>query len=93
MILAEVKGHVVSTTKDSNLQGKKLLIVRPLKLDEADSQKTIVAVDTVGAGRGEIVLLSTGSSARGADGFNEKTSVIDASIVAIADTWEYKGNE
>lgn len=92
MLLAEVKGHVVSTTKDMNLQGKKLLIVKPLQLEPSDRHKSIVAVDTVGAGQGEIVLIATGSSARSAECLDRK-SVVDASIVAIVDTWAYKGNE
>ena len=59
MFLAKVEGAVVSTKKDANMSGRKLLLLRPQLVDEKDPTKfragsnTIVAVDSVGAGAGE----------------------------------------
>jgi microcompartment protein CcmK/EutM len=88
MIIARILGTVVSTQKDERLRGKKLLIVRPLNLDgtEAGSGYTI-AVDTVGAGYHERVLVVAGSSARLAEGM--KDAPIDAAIVGVIDTVDY----
>ena len=88
MIIARILGTVVSTQKDERLRGKKLLIVRPLNLDgtEAGSGYT-VAVDTVGAGFHERVLVVAGSSARLAEGM--KDSPVDAAIVGVIDTVDF----
>ncbi|MCA1556595.1 MAG: EutN/CcmL family microcompartment protein [Acidobacteria bacterium] len=88
MIIARILGTVVSTQKDERLRGKKLLIVRPLNLDgtEAGSGYT-VAVDTVGAGYHERVLVVAGSSARLAEGM--KDAPVDAAIVGVIDTVDY----
>lgn len=86
MYLAEVIGTVVSTTKDISLNGMKLLIVRHLNAQMQSEGTTEVAVDTVGAGNGEMVIVSKGSSARLAN--NKDHSVIDAAIVGIVDTTE-----
>ena len=85
MYLAKVIGTVVSTTKDVSLSGMKLLIIR-LNAQLQPEQFTEVAVDTVGAGNGEIVIVSKGSSARLAN--HKDHSVIDAAIVGIVDTTE-----
>ena len=72
MFLAEVIGQVVSTKKDELMVGRKLLLLRPKLVDDKDpskfkdGQNTIVAIDTVGAGEGELVLFCQGSSARAA---------------------------
>lgn len=70
MFVAKVTGSIVSTQKTASMVGHKLLIVEPYRL-EADARKslvttgrTFVAVDTVGAGEGEYVLITQGSSAR-----------------------------
>jgi len=84
MIIARILGTVVSTQKDSRLVGKKLLIVRPLNLDGSDASGFTVAVDTVGAGFNERVLVVAGSSARLAEGM--KDAPIDAAIVGVIDT-------
>lgn len=95
MFLAEVIGQVVSTKKDEPLTGKKLLLLRPKLVDEKDPSKfkdgsnTIVAIDTVGAGEGELVMFCQGSSARAAQGL--KTVPVDAAIVAIVDRVDVKG--
>ena len=95
MFLAEVIGQVVATKKDETMVGRKLLLVRPKLVDEKDPTKfrdgvnTIVAVDTVGAGAGELVLFCQGSSARQAAGL--KQIPVDAAIVGIVDSVDVLG--
>jgi ethanolamine utilization protein EutN len=90
MFLARVIGHVVATKKDAAMNGRKLLLLRPLVVDESDPARlrpgsnTLVAVDSLGAGRDEIVLFCQGSSARAADGM--KTLPIDAAVIGIVDS-------
>jgi ethanolamine utilization protein EutN len=86
MIIGRIIGTVVATRKDSRLEGKKLLIVRPITLTGEDEQSYLVAVDTVGAGFGERVLVVSGSSARLAEGLKDRP--VDAAIVGIIDTVE-----
>ena len=81
MIIARILGTVVSTQKDERLQGKKLLIVRPINVDGSDTTGYVVAVDTVGAGFHERVLVVAGSSARLAQGM--KDVPVDAAIVGV----------
>ncbi len=83
MFLAKVTGNVVSTKKDEALVGCKLLILRKIDENESFIGDPIVAVDTVGAGAGEMVLVITGSGARITD--SGKTGPIDAAIVGIVD--------
>ena len=64
MIIARIIGTVVASQKDERLEGKKLLIVRPINIDGSDTSGYVVAVDTVGAGFHERVLVVAGSSAR-----------------------------
>ena len=84
MIIARILGTVVATQKDPRLVGKKLLVVKPLNLDGTDQSGYIVAVDTVGAGFDERVLVVAGSSARLAEGM--KDAPVDSAIVGIIDT-------
>ncbi len=84
MIIARILGTVVSTQKDERLLGKKLLIVRPINVDGSDTTGYVVAVDTVGAGFHERVLVVAGSSARLAQGL--KDVPVDAAIVGVIDT-------
>jgi len=90
MYLAKVIGSVVSTKKDESMRGRKLLMVRPMLIDPNDPSRfkegtnTIVAIDTLGAGEGELVMLAQGSSARQADGL--KLLPVDAAIVGLVDT-------
>ncbi|HEY7544538.1 MAG TPA: EutN/CcmL family microcompartment protein [Blastocatellia bacterium] len=86
MILARVIGTVVATRKDERLMGRKLLIARLIDVDGRDEKGHLVAVDTVGAGFQETVLIVQGSSARMA--FGCKDCPIDAAIVGIVDTVE-----
>ncbi len=82
MIIGKVIGSVVSTRKNDNLVGSKFMVVEPLS-DLGDPAKKIVAVDNVGAGIGEIVLVATGSAARVGCGMAQ--SPVDAAIVGIVD--------
>lgn len=86
MIIGRILGTVVSTQKDERLQGKKLLIVRPIDLDGNDQSGYVVAVDTVGAGFQEKVLVVSGSSARLAEG--NKDCPVDAAIVGVVDSFD-----
>ena len=83
MILARVVGTVVATRKDPRLQGKKLLVVKPIAPDGSDEPGYIVAVDTVSAGFREKVILVSGSSARMAEGCKDQP--VDTAIVGIVD--------
>jgi ethanolamine utilization protein EutN len=83
MILARVVGTVVATRKDERLEGKKLLVCRPVNPKGDTDGSYVVSVDTVGAGYRETVLIVSGSSARMAAGF--KDSPIDSAIVGIVD--------
>lgn len=95
MFLARVEGSVVATKKDEGLIGRKLLLVRPQLVDESDptrfrpGKNTIVAVDSLGAGEGEMVLFTQGSSARLAP--NMKSAPVDAVVVGIVDTVDALG--
>ena len=87
MIIARILGTVVSTQKDERLKGNKLLLVRPLNLDGSDAAGYVVAVDTVGAGFHERVLVVAGSSARLAEGLKDRP--VDAAIVGVVDTVDF----
>ena len=97
MFLARVEGSVVATKKDPSMNGRKLLLVRPQLVDEKDPTKfrpgvnTIVAVDSVGAGIGELVLFCQGTSARLAPDL--KDAPVDAAIIGIVDTVDVLGKE
>ncbi len=86
MIIGRILGTVVATRKDERLQGIKLLLVRPLTLKGEDENNYLVAVDTVGAGYREKVLVVSGSSARLAEGMKDRP--VDAAIIGIIDTVE-----
>jgi microcompartment protein CcmK/EutM len=83
MILARVVGTVVATRKDPRLEGKTLLIVKPVSPEGKDEGGYLVAVDTVSAGFKEKVLVVSGSSARMAEGC--KDAPVDTAIVGIVD--------
>ena len=83
MFLGKVIGTVWSTKKDENLVGAKFLIVRKVDLDLNEKSDFVVAVDSVGAGEGEVVLVATGSSSRQTHFTQDKP--IDAVIMAIVD--------
>jgi microcompartment protein CcmK/EutM len=83
MMFAKVIGTVVSTQKDKNLNGKKLLLCKEVDHDGKPLNSYHVAVDAVQAGEGNFVLLSYGSSARMTE--TTKDAPIDAVILAIID--------
>ncbi len=86
MYLAKVIGRVVATTKDASLSGSKLLIITRLNELLEPQGLTLIAVDTVGAGKGETVIVTSGSASRFAGTL--QSSVVDATIVGIVDTVE-----
>lgn len=82
MIIGKVVGSVISTRKNENLVGNKFLIIEPIK-SMAHAGDRLVAIDNVGAGIGEAVLVATGSAAR--IGCGMENAPIDAAIVGIID--------
>ncbi|MBS0207432.1 MAG: EutN/CcmL family microcompartment protein [Planctomycetes bacterium] len=90
MFVAKVTGSVVATQKSAAMVGHKLLIVEPYRIDGSardrlvTTGRTFVAVDTVGAGQNEFVLIVQGSSARLTP--ETKTLPVDATIIGIIDT-------
>ena len=90
MFIAKVTGSVVATQKVGAMTGHKLLVVEPFRLDPDNRSalktagRTFVAVDTVGAGEGEFVLITQGSSARMTP--ETKTLPIDTVIIGIVDS-------
>ncbi|MBK7103956.1 MAG: EutN/CcmL family microcompartment protein [Ignavibacteriae bacterium] len=83
MVLGKVIGTVWSTRKDEKLIGSKFLIVRELDLEYKQKNNFVVAIDSVGAGVGEVVLYASGSSARLT--LQTKDKPVDAVIMAIVD--------
>jgi microcompartment protein CcmK/EutM len=84
MLLAKIVGTVVATRKDPRLVSNKLMVVRPTDPRGKADGNYLVAIDTVDAGVGEMVLVVSGSSARMASGL--KDCPVDAAIVGIIDT-------
>ena len=97
MFLAKVEGAVVATKKDPSMSGRKLLLLRPQLVDDKDptkfrpGQNTVIAVDSVGAGIGELVMFCQGSSARLAP--NLKEVPVDAVIIGIVDVVDVLGKQ
>ncbi len=89
MLLGRVVGTVVSTRKEPLLEGSRLLLVRGIDPDGAATSALVVAVDTVGAGPGEVVLYASGSSARQTEQTRDRP--VDAVIMAIVDQVEVDG--
>jgi ethanolamine utilization protein EutN len=97
MFLAQVQGHVVATQKDQAINGQRLLVVEPLQVNyEAKgggvfnvTDRAIVAVDRIGAGEGQLVLVVQGSSARMTSGCNQMP--VDAVIVGLVDSAQVRG--
>jgi ethanolamine utilization protein EutN len=86
MQLARVIGHVVATRKDDNLVGIKLLVVQPLTAERQPVGRPLVAVDSVGAGTGEVVFFVRGKEA--SFPFYPVEPPVDAGIVGIVDHWD-----
>lgn len=99
MFLARVQGHVVASQKDKSLAGSKLLVVEPLKVAYTPAGggefevtgRAIVAVDRIGAGVGQLVLIVQGSSARMMEGCSKMP--IDAVVVGLVDEAVVKGKK
>jgi microcompartment protein CcmK/EutM len=89
VLLGKVTGTVVATAKDEKLRNLKLLVVENLAPSGKASSGYVVAVDAVGAGKGEVVLYATGSSARQTVVTDKRPA--DAAIIAIVDTVEIDG--
>jgi ethanolamine utilization protein EutN len=92
MFLAKVVGNVVSTHKDPGFQGMKLLLIQPhIKKEQqlVPSGSSVVAVDSIGAGIGEMVMFTQGSSARLTKG--TKDAPVDAVVIGIVDAVELDG--
>lgn len=97
MILAKVEGALVATKKNEKMNGQKLLVVRPVTVENAEAKElktsstTLVATDSLGAGVGELVLVVQGSSARLAA--RDKDTPVDAVVIGIVDTVDLGGRE
>jgi ethanolamine utilization protein EutN len=97
MFVALVTGSVVATQKAATMTGHKLLIVEPYRIDEKSRTKlvstgrTFIAVDTLGAGEGQFVLITQGSSARMTP--ETKSLPIDAVIIGLVDAVRVEGKE
>jgi microcompartment protein CcmK/EutM len=85
MQLARVVGTVVSSRKEPNITGLKLLVVRPLDEEGREMGNALVAADAVGAGPDEVVLIAAGSSARQTEATDKRP--VDLVILAIVDSW------
>lgn len=92
MFIAKVIGNVVATEKNTKFRGMKLLLIQPYISKESklvSSGSSVVAVDSIGAGVGECVLFTQGSSARLTP--TTKDAPVDAVIVGIVDSVEVNG--
>ena len=89
MLLGRVTGTVVASQKEPLMEGFTFLLVRQVGVDNADGAGYVVAVDSVGAGVGEVVMYASGSSARQTSLTRDRPC--DAVIMAIVDTWEVDG--
>jgi ethanolamine utilization protein EutN len=91
MQIARVVGTVVATQKNHKLEGAKLLLVQPLTLDGQPRGVALLAIDSVGAGVGERVLVVVEGKAAG-DALGRKAAAVDAAIIGIVDQLEYRGD-
>ena len=85
MVLARVVGTVVATQKHAKFEGAKLLLVQPLTLDDKPRGTTLLAVDALGAGVHEKVLIVIEGRAAN-DALGKKGAPVDAAVVGIVDT-------
>lgn len=89
MQIGRVVGTVVATQKNRKLEGAKLLLVQPLTLEEQPRGVAVLAIDSVGAGVGEKVLLVIEGKAAG-DALRKKGAAVDAAIIGIVDMVDYR---
>ncbi len=90
MLIAKIVGSVVSTRKDEKLEGQTMLVAQVHDHQGAPKDQYVVAVDSVGAGPGDMVLFATGSSARQTPLTDGKPC--DAVVMAIVDSWDLGGD-
>ena len=88
MQICRVVGTVVSTQKNKKLEAAKLLLVQPLTLEGEPRGVAIIAIDSVGAGIGEKVLIVQEGRAAG-EALRKKAAAVDAAIIGIVDTVDY----
>jgi microcompartment protein CcmK/EutM len=88
MQICRVVGTVVSTQKNRKLEGAKLLLVQPISLEGQDRGTALLAIDSVGAGVGERVLVVIEGKAAG-DALRRKAAAVDAAIIGIVDSLDY----
>lgn len=89
MLIAKVEGSAVATLKHELLKTSKLLVVRRADAQGNAAGEPFLALDLVGAGEGELVVVTQGSSARTATGHN--ASPVDAAIIGILDSLQVEG--
>lgn len=89
MLIAKVVGSVVSTQKDEKLQNAKFLVCQVHDHNNQPKDQYVIAVDSVGAGEGDMVLTAAGSSARQTTQTKDKPC--DAVIMGIVDSWDLGG--
>jgi ethanolamine utilization protein EutN len=89
MQIGRVVGTVVSTQKNRKLDGAKLLLVQPVTLDDQPRGTALLAIDSVGAGVGERVLLVIEGKAAG-DALGRKAAPVDAAVIGIVDAVDYE---
>jgi ethanolamine utilization protein EutN/carbon dioxide concentrating mechanism protein CcmL len=89
VLIGTVVGSVVATQKDERMGALKLLVVRVLDHQNRPTEQYVVAVDSVQAGVGDVVLYATGSSARQTHLTEGKPC--DAVIMAVVDSWDIEG--
>jgi microcompartment protein CcmK/EutM len=92
MQLAKVVGTVVSTQKNRKLEGAKLLLVQPVTPDGEARGGTLLTIDAVGAGVGEMVLVVIEGKAAG-DALGKKAAAVDAAIIGIVDDIDFRGDQ
>jgi ethanolamine utilization protein EutN len=90
MQIAQVVGTVVATQKNRKLEGAKLLLVQPMTLEGQPRGATLLAIDSVGAGVGERVLVVIEGKAAG-QALGRKAAAVDAAIIGIIDAVEIQG--
>jgi microcompartment protein CcmK/EutM len=90
MLLARVVGTMVSTKKHGKFEGAKLMLVQPLNIDDTPRGSTLLAVDGVGAGVHEKVLIVLEGRAAG-EALGRKAAPVDAAIIGIVDHVEADG--
>ena len=89
MVLAKVVGTLVSTQKESSMDGLKFLVLQNVDIEGQSRSGFVIAADVVDAGIGEMVLYASGSSARQTVQTDKRPC--DAVVMAIVDNWETDG--